>query len=99
MDCDGGHAMRDVIRGVVLLMAGAAMLGSAMLHGIINVPHLREDLLELGVRRTLIGAVALVLYFSVVAMFAFGGLVLRSAVNCLRGRRSEQTPLWIVAAT
>lgn len=75
------------------------MLGSAVLHGIVNVPHLREDLLEIGVRPTLLGAVTLVLYFSVVAMFAFAGLVLSGALASFRGRLLQPGPLWIVAAT
>src|SRR2546430_17520061 len=91
--------MRDGIRGIVLLIASVAILGSAMLHGIVNVPHLREDLLEIGVRPTLIAAVMLVLYFSVVAMFAFGSLVLSSAVGSLRGGRPHQAPLWIIGTT
>ena len=91
--------MRHEIRGAVLLIAGIAILGSAMLHGIVNIPHLHEDLLELGVRRTLVSAVMLVLYFSVVAMFAFGGLVLSSAVGSFRGSHPQQAPLWVVAAT
>ena len=91
--------MRHEIRGAVLLIAGIAILGSAMLHGIVNIPHLHEDLLELGVRRTLVSAVMLVLYFSVVAMFAFGGLVLSSAVGSFRGSHPQQAPLWVVAGT
>jgi hypothetical protein len=91
--------MRQRIRGTILLVAGIAILASAMLHGVVNVPHLNEDLLELGVRRTLIGTVALVLYFSVVAMFAFATLVLSNAVGSLRGNQQQQAPLWIVAAT
>ncbi len=90
--------MRDQIRGAVLLIAGLAILASAMLHGFVNVPHLHEDLIELGVRRTLMGTVMLLLYFSVVAMFAFAGLVLNGAVSALRGRSPHQAPLWLVAA-
>lgn len=91
--------MGNTIRRTVLFVAGIAILGSAILHGLVNVPHLREDLVELGVRRTLIGAVMLVLYFSVIAMFAFGGLVLSSAVGLFRGGQLSRAPLWIIAAT
>jgi hypothetical protein len=91
--------MRHGIRGGVLFIASIAILGTAMLHGIVNVPHLHEDLLEIGVRRTLVAAVMLVLYFSVVAMFAFGGLVLSSAVGSFRGNHPQQAPLWIIAAS
>lgn len=91
--------MRHSARGVVLLIAGAAILGSAVLQGVVNVPHLREDLLEIGVRRTLLAAVTLVLYFSVVAMFAFAGLVLSAAVESLRGGHPRRGPLWVVGAS
>jgi hypothetical protein len=91
--------MRREIRTTVLFIAGLAILGSAALHGMVNVPHLRGDLVEIGVRQTLVGAIMLVLYFSVVAMFAFGGLILGSATGSLRGKPVHQAPLWIVAAT
>ena len=91
--------MGNTIRRTILFVAGIAILGSAILHGLVNVPHLREDLVEIGVRRTLLAAVTLVLYFSVVAMFAFGALVLGSAVGSPRGRHLPQAPLWIIAAT
>jgi hypothetical protein len=91
--------MRDAIRRAALSFAGIAILGSAVLHGLVNVPHLREDLVEIGVRRTLVAAVMLVLYFSVVAMFAFGALVLGSAASSSRGGHPPRTPLWIIAAT
>jgi hypothetical protein len=90
--------MRDTIGRAVLFIAGSAMLASAALHGLVNVPHLHGDLLEIGVRSTLVGAVMLVLYFSVIAMVAFGGLVIGGALGPLRGAR-HLAPLWIVAAT
>ena len=88
----------DEVRGGVLFLAGLAILGSGFLHGLINVPHLKEDLVEIGVRPTLVGAIMLVLYFSVVAMLGFGGLVLTSAVDAFRGKRTAQAPLWLVSA-
>jgi hypothetical protein len=90
--------MRHLAAGVILAVAGFVMLGSAILHAMVNVPHLHEDLREVGVRPTLVAAVMLVLYFSVVAMFAFGSLVMSSAVKSLRGRDLQRMPLWIVAA-
>jgi hypothetical protein len=89
---------RDEIRGVILLIAGAAIFASALLHGAVNVPHLRQDMLEIGVRQSLIGAVSLVLYFSVVAMFAFAAVVLVGAISSFRGRVPGPLPLWLVAA-
>jgi hypothetical protein len=91
--------MRQSMSGLLLALAAVMILGSAALHGIVNVPHLHEDMVEIGARPTLLGAVTLVLYFSVVAMFAFGGLVLNSAVRSIRGRSPELAPLWVVAAS
>jgi hypothetical protein len=90
---------RDVPRALVLLIAGAAILASAILHGTINVPHLREDMLEIGVRPGLLGAISLVLYFSVAAMFAFAALVLAGAVAVLNGKAPHVPSLWLIGAT
>ena len=89
--------MRQSISGLLLALAAVMILGSAALHGIVNVPHLHEDMVEIGARPSLLGAVTLVLYFSVVAMFAFGGLVLNGAVRSIRGRSPELAPLWVIA--
>src|SRR3954467_371238 len=62
---------RDSLRRIFLMLGAAATVAAALLHGLVNVPHLREDLLELGIRPSLVLAVSLVLYFSVVAMFGF----------------------------
>lgn len=91
--------MRQSISSLILALAAAAILGSAALHGLVNVPHLHEDMVEIGVRPTLLGAVMLVLYFSVVAMFGFGGLVLSGAVQRIRGGSPQLAPLWIVAGS
>lgn len=90
--------MLQSARGLILLLAGTFLLVAA-LHGLVNVTHLREDLLEINVRPTLLRAVSLVLYLSVVAMLAFSALVLSAAVDALRGRRSQPASLWIIAAT
>ena len=91
--------MRNQFRGTLLLSASLLILGAAVLHGMVNVPHLREDLVELGVRPTLVRAILLVLSFSVVAMFAFGGLVLASAIGSFRGLPVQRASLWTVAST
>src|SRR5690348_1577997 len=57
------------------------MLGAAVIHASINVPHLHQDLLVLQVRPALLDAVTLVMCFGVVAMFAFAVLVLSNAPN------------------
>ncbi|MBA3768668.1 MAG: hypothetical protein H0W99_17155 [Acidobacteria bacterium] len=90
---------RYLMRAMLLLIGGAMILASALIHATINVPHLREDMQEIGMRPTLFGAVSLVLYFSVIAMFAFAALVLNSALSLLRGRVPQSIPLWLIAGT
>lgn len=77
---------RDSLGRIFLIAGAAAMVAAALVHGLVNVPHLREDLLELGIRRSLVLAVSLVLYFSVVAMSGFAALVVSAATSVLRGK-------------
>jgi hypothetical protein len=91
--------LRDSIRPILLLAGGAMIAAAAVVHGVVNVPHLREDMLELGIRHSLVLAISLVLYFSVVAMFGFAGLVLGAAGSVLRGRAPSPVPLWVVGGT
>jgi hypothetical protein len=84
-------------KAAFLMVGGAAILATAVLHGLVNVPHLRDDLFEIGTRPRLLAAVSLVLYFSVIAMFAFGSLVLATSVALLRGRPAPAAPLWVTA--
>jgi hypothetical protein len=93
----GSMPPQDLRRATFLVLGGAAIVATAVLHGAVNVPHLRGDLVEIGTRPTLLRAVSLVLYFSVIAMFAFGGLVLASSVAMLRGRPAPPAPLWVTA--
>ncbi len=92
-------SVRHSARGIVLLVGGLAILASAFTHGLINVPHLREDMVEIGMRPSLLRAVSLVLYFSVVAMFAFAALVMNAALSLLRGTVPQMAPLWLVAGS
>jgi len=87
------------MQGILLLVGGAAILAAAVAHGAINVPHLREDMLEIGMRPSLLGAISLVLYFSVVAMFAFAAIVLSGAISLLRGNIPQLAPLWLIAGS
>jgi hypothetical protein len=91
--------IRDSIRGTLLLVGGAGILASAVLQGALNVPHLRQDMLEIGMRPSLLAAISLVLYFSVVAMFAFAALVLSGAISQLRGKAPQLVPLWLIAGS
>jgi hypothetical protein len=90
---------RDSLRRTFLIVGAAGLLAAALVHGLVNVPHLREDLLELRIRRSLVLAVSLVLYFSVVAMCGFAALVVSAVVSQMRGEAPSPVPLWVVAGT
>ena len=84
----------------ILLFAAALLMGfAALMNAIVNVPHLREDMVEINVRPTLLGAVLLGLHFSTFAMFAFTCLVLVAAIQSLRTTIIARLPLLIIAVT
>jgi len=72
---------------------------SALVNAIVSVPHLREDMAEINVRPTLLGAVSLGLHFGALAMFAFACLVLVAAIQSLQAAATARLPLSIIAAT
>jgi hypothetical protein len=83
-----------------LLFAAALLMGfAAIMNATVNVPHLREDMMEINVRPTLLGAVLLGLHFSTFAMFAFACVVLVGAIQSLRAAVIARLPLSIVAVT
>ena len=91
--------MRQALRTALLFAAALLMGFAALVSATISVPHLREDMLEINVRLTLLAAVSLGLYFGVFAMFAFTGLVLVAAVQSARAAVTVRLPLVIIAAT
>ena len=52
---------RNLTGATILLIGAAAILASAVAQGIVNVPHLREDMLEMQMRPRLLGTVSLIL--------------------------------------
>ena len=91
--------MRQTLRTTLLFAAAVLMGFSALVNAIVNVPHLREDMAEINVRPTLLGAVSLGLHFGTLAMFAFACLVLVAAIRSLRVAVTARVPLSIIAAT
>ena len=89
--------MRHTLRTILLFVAALFMGFSATVNAIISVPHLREDMEEINVRPTLLGAVMLGLHFGTVAMFALTFVVLAAATKSLRSSIIERCPLLIIA--
>ncbi len=89
--------MRQTIRAT-MLMAAAVLAGfAAAVHAGVNVPHLREDMVEIGVRPSLLGAVMLGLYFGALAMVGFALLILFEAVRAMRGLAPSRSLLAVIA--
>jgi len=89
--------MRQTLRTILLFVATLFMGFSAIVNAIISVPHLREDMEEINVRSTLLGAVMLGLHFGTMAMFALTFVVLAAAIKSLRSPIVERCPLLIIA--
>lgn len=85
------------LRTIVLFAAALLMGFAALVYATISVPHLREDMVEINVRPTLLGAVSLGLHFGTFAMFAFACLVFVAAIQCLRGALTARLSLSIIA--
>ena len=77
--------MKKSLRSVLLFAATLLLFFSAFTNTTVSVPHLREDLLEIGTRPTLLGAVLVGLHFGSFAMFGFGALVAALAFRTWRG--------------
>ena len=90
--------MGQTLRTTLLFAATVFMGFSAFVNAIVSVPHLREDMEEINVRPTLLGAVMLGLHFSTVAMFTLTCLVLVAAIQSLRSAAIAKVPLSIIAA-
>jgi hypothetical protein len=90
--------MHKFLRAIFLFVAALLMLFAAFVTTTVSVPHLREDLVEINVRPTLLGAVMLGLHFGSVAMFGFAALVLTLAVKTWRGAAADRVLIVIIAA-
>jgi hypothetical protein len=91
--------MRQKLRTTILFIAALLMGFAAFVNASVVVPHLREDMFEINVRPTLLGAVSLALHFGTFAMLAFTLMVLMTAMKSLRGGITSPILLWIVGLT
>jgi hypothetical protein len=89
--------MRHSLRTTLLFVATLFMGFAAFVSATIAVPHLREDMVEISVRPTLLSAVMLGLHFGTAAMVAFAGLILAEAIQSLRGNTIARIPLVLIA--
>ena len=90
--------MPQPLRTSLLFLAALFAGLAAALNVIVILPHLRADLAELQVRRTLVAAISLGLGFGALAMAAFALLLLAAALRAARGEAPDRAQLWILAS-
>src|SRR5689334_10016020 len=86
------------LRAALLFAAAALMLFAAIVSAAIAMPHLREDMLEIHVRPTLLTAVLVAIDFGIIAMFGFTLIVLGAAIQSVRNAAIDRISLAIIAA-
>ena len=85
------------MRTSLLFAAAILMIFGAVAHAFVILPDLRGDLIEIGVRPSVLGGTVLSLYFSVLAMFGFAAMVSTAAIQATRGIAVARIPLAVVA--
>ena len=89
--------MKQSYRTTLLIAAALLMMFGAFGYTLAVVPDLHGDLIEIGVRPTVLGGTVLYLYFSAIVMFGFALMVSAAAIQSIRGIPPARLPLTIVA--
>src|SRR5918911_1681975 len=89
--------MTQPVRGLLLIAAALLMFFGAVTYALLVVPDLHSDLVEIGVRPSVLGGTVLHLYFAAIAMFGFAIMVSAAAVQAIRGSQPARIPLAVVA--
>jgi hypothetical protein len=84
-------------RTALFIAAALLMIFGATGYALTVVPDLHGDLIEIGVRPTVLGGTVLSLYFTAIAMFGFALMVSAAAVQALRGVPPARFPLAVIA--
>ena len=89
--------MKQSYGTALLIVSALFMLFGAAGYAFVVVPDLHGDLVEIGVRPTVLGGTVLYLYFSAIAMFGFALMVSAAAIQAIRGIPPARFPLAVVA--
>src|SRR5437016_6042696 len=89
--------MKLSFRTVLFIAAALLMIFGAAGYSFTVVPDLHGDLVEIGVRPTVLGGTVLYLYFSAIAMFGFTLMVSAAAIQAIRGIPPTRLPLAVIA--
>ena len=88
--------MKQSFRAALFIAAALLMLFGATGYSLVVVPDLHGDLVEIGVRRSVLGGTLLHLYFAAIAMFGFATMVTVAAIQSIRGIVPARIPLAII---
>ena len=89
--------MKLSFRTALFIAAALLMIFGAAGYSFTVVPDLHGDLVEIGVRPTVLGGTVLYLYFSAIAMFGFALMVSAAAIQAMRGNPPARFPLAVIA--
>jgi hypothetical protein len=91
--------MHQSLRASLLAAAAFMMLFGAAGYTFVLLPDLHGDLVEIGVRPSVLGATVLHLRFAAAAMFVFAVMVAVAAIRAMRGAAPDRVSLAIIAVT
>lgn len=89
--------MKLSFRTALFIASALLMMFGALGYSFTVVPDLHGDLVEIGVRPTVLGGTVLYLYFSAIAMFGFTLMVSAAAIQAMRGIPPTRLPLAVIA--
>jgi hypothetical protein len=85
-------------RAGLLIAAALLMFFGAFGNALVMVPDLHGDLVEIGVRPTVLRPTLSALYLAAAAMFIFALMAAQAAVQSMRGAPIARLPLALIAA-
>ena len=91
--------MQQSLRASLLAAAAGLMFFGAAGYTFVVLPDLHGDLIEIGVRPSVLGGTVLHLRFAAVAMFVFAGMVSIAAIRAMRGTAPDRAALAAIAVT
>lgn len=89
--------MKLSFRTTLLVAAALLIILGALGDTLIVLPDLHGDLIEIGVRPTVLGGTVIRLYFAALAMFGFAAIVSAAAIQSIRGVVPARLTLAIIA--
>ena len=89
--------MKQSLRTALFIASALLMMFGAVENAFVVVPDLHGDLVEIGVRPTVLGGTVLRLYFGALAMFGFAVMVSAAAIQAIHGIAPARLPLAVIA--